>query len=522
MHESATQWSQYFPRLRRVPDATFIRRLLPLTAVFLLFRIASAVVVSQPGYTDAYYYVDVATRLARGLGLTADFIWSPIELGVVPVASHQFWMPMATTLQAAGVALLSGPLGDFRAAQAAIIAVAALVPAATHLCARSIGASDRAAVVAAAVVGLGGLFAPAWVTLDGFAPAALIGSLFFLAYARAAAGDFRAGLMEGALVGLLYLTRAEGALFGIALLALAIGTPSRRAGVAGVLVALVIGGAWLARERAIGVDPDLLARSALLVRYEQFFALASPTLDAFMRSLPDVMGAKLGALVTNATTFLFAFALVLVIPLARGVRDLWARADVRAWTALAVLVFAAQSLVWTLHSTRGSYFHSLGAFFPFGVAIAVAGGERWLATRRPEMSLAWASGSLLLVAALSAGALTQWDASFGAAARVRMAALDAIPAGSFLAIDAAAWRWLSGRTVIVTPSDGLDAAGCAAGASGLSATALVLEEAHFSAYDALYRGGERPSWLGAPIERGPVKIFPILSLPNPFCVFAHR
>jgi len=213
-----------------VPDATFIRRLLPLTAVFLVFRIASAVVVSQPGYTDAYYYVDVASRLARGLGLTADFGWNPIELGpAMPYVSHQFWMPMATALQALGIALLGGPLGDFRAAQAAIIVVAALVPPTTYLCARSLGAGDRAALVGAAVVGLGGLFAPAWVSLDGFAPAALLGSLFFLVYARAAAGDVRAGAAAGVLVGLLYLTRAEGALFGVALLALAIGATSRRA-----------------------------------------------------------------------------------------------------------------------------------------------------------------------------------------------------------------------------------------------------------------------------------------------------
>lgn len=508
-----------------MPDATAIRRLLPLTAAFLLIRIASAAVVSQPGYTDAYYYADVATRLADGLGLTADFLWSPIELGRLPVPSHQFWMPMATALQAAGIWVAGPLLGDFRAAQAAIVLVAALVPAATYVSARSLGASDRASIVAAALAGLGGLFAPAWVSLDGFAPAALIGALFFLAFGRAARGDARAGLIAGLLVGLLYLTRAEGALFGVALLVLAARRPSRSAGIAGALVALAIGGAWLLRERSMGVDPDMLARTALLVRYEQFFAIAPPTFAAFVAALPEVIAAKASALLTNAATFVFAFSLVLVFPLLRGVRDLWARAEVWAWASLAALVFAAQSLVWTLHSTRGSYFHSLGAFFTFGVAIAVVGGERLLASRRPEIAPAWAWGTIVLVAALSFGALAQWEASFVGGARVRMAAVDAIPPGPFLAIDAAAWRWVSGRTVIVTPSDGIDAvpgAMCASVLSGARPASLVLEEAHFSAYDALYRGTSRPPWLAAPIERGTVKIFPISDSFDVVCGVSDR
>ena len=507
-----------------MPDATAIRRLLPLTAAFLIVRVFSSVIVSQPGYTDAYYYFDVATRFARGLGLTADFLWNPIEMGMLPVPSHQFWMPMATVLQGIGIFALGPFLGDFRAAQAAIILVAAFVPAATYLCARSIGASDRASIFAAVVAGLGGLFAPAWVTLDGFAPAALIGALFFLAYPRAAAGDVGFGAVAGVLVGLLYLTRAEGALFGLALLALAARRTSRSAGIAGSAFALLIGAGWLLRERSIGVDTDVLARTALLVRYEDFFAFASPTLDAYLRAFPDVLAAKAGALVTNATTFLFSFSLILVIPLAVGIRALWSRVDARAWTLLAVLVFAAQSLLWTLHSTRGSYFHSLGAFFPFGVAIAAAGGERLLSSRRPEIANAWAAGALLVVAALSAGALAQWESAFVEPAKLRAAALvQSVPAGSFLAIDAAAWRYLSGRTVIVTPADGIDAAACAMELTDPHPTSIVLERAHFSAYDAMYALRERPSWLGEPIilVMSDIRIFPVIGPTDRACAFSR-
>jgi hypothetical protein len=499
-----------------VPDAAAIRRVALISAAFLLVRIASTSVVLQPGYTDAYYYADVAVRLARGAGLTADFVWNPIELGTLPVTSHRFWMPLATVLQGGGIAGLGPLLGDFRGAQAAIVATSALVPAAAYVSARVLAAGERAALAAASIVGLGGLFAPAWVTLDGFAPAALIGALFFIAFAVAARGSIRAGTVAGVLVGLLYLTRAEGALFGLALVALAMRRSSRGAGLAGAAVALVVGSAWLARNAAAGIPPDLFARTALLVRYEDFFAVRAPTLDAFVAALPDALAAKGSALVTNAITFAFAFALLPVAALVAGARGLWARMEVRAWCALAVVVFAAQSLLWTLHSTRGSYFHSLGAFFPFGIAIAVAGGERLFASRRPEIATAWLGGTLLLVVALSGGAMVQWDAAFNAGAKARAAAADAIPDGPFLAIDAAAWRWITGRTVIVTPSDGIPAAACIIASTG--ARSIVLEEAHFSRYDAMYKTGDgRPSWLGAPIERGTVKVYPVIGPAGASC-----
>src|SRR5207245_1717779 len=97
--------------------------------------------------------------------------------GALPVASHRFWMPMATVLQAAGIAPFGSVIGDFRAAQSVVISVAAFLPAATFACARSLGATPRASLAAAAAAGLGGLFAPAWVSVDGFAIAALLGAL---------------------------------------------------------------------------------------------------------------------------------------------------------------------------------------------------------------------------------------------------------------------------------------------------------------------------------------------------------
>src|SRR5439155_1452018 len=80
--------------------------------------------------------------------------------------------------------------------------------------------------------------------------------------------------------------------------------------------------------------------------------------------------------------------------------------------------------------------------------------------------------------------------------RARIAAIDAIPPGPFLAIDAAAWGWLADRPVIVSPADSVELGVCVA--SRYRATSVVLEPAHFSAYDALYRSATSPA-LESPV-----------------------
>ena len=457
--------------LRR-PEVT---QLVALCAALLAVRAASMLVVTQPGYTDAYYYALVAERVALGQGLTADFVWNFMEVpafGELPVASHRFWMPLSTLIQAAGIRLIGGLVGAFGAGQLAIVAVAAAIPAVAYAAARSLRVTHRQAMLAAAFAGLGGAFAPGWVSLDSFAPAAVLGTAFFLCLGRAAAGDVRAGALAGLAVGLLYLARAEGALFGIALLAL-----RSRAGLAGAAVALAIGVAWQLRQYALGYPADLFARSAFLLRYEDFFRIAPPTFEAYLAQWPDALRAKGEALATNAVTFAFAFLLILLPGVAVASRRGWRRADVRAWALLGLGVYLAQSLVFTLHSTRGSYFHSLAAFLPFGVALAVQGSARWAG--RPT-----AVAALMGVAILSVFSILQWDLSFNSLYQRRAAAVGALPPGTLLAIDGAAWRWISGRPAVVSPADGLDAAACQL--RRIDPRVLVLEPAHFSAYDERY------------------------------------
>ena len=491
------------------------RALAVLSLGLVAFRVLSAAFfVTQPGFTDAYYYVDVAQRLAHGQGLTADFVWNFLEaprLADLPVPSHRFWMPLATVVQATGIAALEPILGTFRSAQAAIIAVAAFIPAAAYVSARSIGASSRAALVAAALAGLGGFtFAPAWITLDSFAIAALVGTFFFVSFGRAAAGDVRAGAIAGALVGLLFLARAEGALFGVALLALAIRPSSRLSGMAGSAVALAIGIAWLARGLVLPGSPaTAFAKGVFLVRYEDFFALSpSGTAD-----LATLIGVRVSALWSDIVVALAALLLFLAVPLFLGLRTGWRLPAVRAFAALALLIYIAEGLIWPLHATRGSYFHSLAAFFPFAMALVALGGETWLARFEQSGRRLTTYGTLGAVLVLAVFGLTNWDASFNEPYRARVAALEVIPPGPFLAIDAAAWRWISDRSVLIAPADGPETAACVA--IHYRVQSLVLEPAHFSAYQALYDGTGSP-WFGQRAERGGIRVYSLNG--NPGCL----
>jgi hypothetical protein len=207
--------------------------------------------------------------------------------------------------------------------------------------------------------------------------------------------------------------------------------------------------------------------------------------------------------VTNVVTLVFAFGVLLVPGIARAAWSTRDRPEVRAFVGLLAVVFAVESLVFTLHSTHGSYFHSLAAFFPFGVALGVEGIAALL--RSVEGRRLAGAAAIMGALIVSVFAVSQWDISFNVPYRERVAIVDRIPAGSFMAIDAAAWRWIAGRPAYVTPSSGLDP--CTLGSTRV--TSIVLEPAHFSVYDALYAGGPHADYIGDPIRVGDVEIFAV-------------
>src|SRR2546428_13007759 len=88
------------------------------------------------------------------------------------------------------------------------------------------------------------------------------------------------------------------------------------------------------------------------------------------------------------------------------------------------------------------------------MALVALGGDAWLNQRDAAMRRLAVTGTLFAAAGLAVFGLATWNTAFNAPYRARLAALDAIPAGPFLAIDAAAGRDLADLPVFGAPPGG--------------------------------------------------------------------
>ncbi|MFN8564458.1 MAG: hypothetical protein U0703_23210 [Anaerolineae bacterium] len=53
--------------------------------------------IAAPGYTDVYYHLNAANRMASGQGLTDPYVWTYIgALDRLPMPSHLYWMPLTS------------------------------------------------------------------------------------------------------------------------------------------------------------------------------------------------------------------------------------------------------------------------------------------------------------------------------------------------------------------------------------------------------------------------------------------
>ena len=63
----------------------------------LVVRIVTALPEAQPGYMDAAYYYDIADSVARGRGLSENFLWNYLSNPTsLPQPSNAYWMPITS------------------------------------------------------------------------------------------------------------------------------------------------------------------------------------------------------------------------------------------------------------------------------------------------------------------------------------------------------------------------------------------------------------------------------------------
>jgi 4-amino-4-deoxy-L-arabinose transferase-like glycosyltransferase len=505
----------------------------PLLLYGLAF-VVRALLMAQypdPGYPDSFYYVDVARSLAAGHGLNVDFVWIFAEVGgrlpaspVLPIPSNAHWLPLASFIQAPFVAVL-GPTAI--ASALPMVLIGSLAAPLTWAIARDVGASrtvQLGAGVLGAIPAIGVVFMAQPENFAIFQP--LVAAVLWLA-ARGLRGDARAYVASGFLVGLASIARNDAYLLGVAVgLVFVIdrirawrsgGRPrlpwAAAAGCLGLF--LIVVGPWWYRQLTLfgSISPTASSGTALwLTSYRQWNSITADTsFDAFMaQGLGAIVSSRLLGFVAAAANFAVIIASVVLMPFI--VWGAWRRRasnDVLPWFLYVFIMFAGATLIFPLHVPGGAFIHSAVGMAPLAYILALEGVAALVMTiarRRPAWQpnvatplFTWAIvGLVISTAALYAPvAHASWNAD--RAPRVTLAAeLDrlGIPlTDRLMTIDAAGYKYFTGRPGVVSPDDPIDT--IRAVAAGYGIRWMVIERA--GTVEALYpvlADDRRPDWIG--------------------------
>ncbi len=462
------------------------RDLLTLVGLALAARIAAALLIDYPPYTDPAYYGLVAERLAGGHGFSVPVLWSFLEVGgrlptnpILPVASNGHWMPLTSILAAGSISLFGGFLGDARAAQLPTIALgSALVPF-TYLISRELWANRFNAWIAALLVLLAGPLLVMVPLVDSFAVFGAAGAATIWCATRAARSE-RPGpwlAAAGAAAGLATLARIDGLLLLMAPLVAWLvhrnwGGRRARLGWGAVAIGafLVVVAPWLARDLAVfgSALPSAGGHTLWITSYNEQFSIShDPTLSSYLAwGAGSIIGSKVfawGELVGRTAVVLGG---IFVVPFVVGLWRERGRPELAPFLAYFAVMFLAMGAVFTFHAPKGAYYHSALAWLPFAAGLAVANlaptamaiGRAWPFLRRAATHRFLAVAGLLGAAALSlvgSGVLiSQWtDARGKLALAADFLQQQGASADRVLAYDPAALYALSGNPGVAPPYD---------------------------------------------------------------------
>jgi hypothetical protein len=495
----------------------------------LLTGVVYALVLDQPGYTDAYYYFNAGQRLADGEGLTDPYLWiylnAPDDL---PAPSHTYWMPLQSLLAAAAMV----PFGStFRAAQIpSVLCFAGLVTLAFWI-GEHLGGSRRRAWLAALLVMFGGFFTPFWTTTDTFALYGLVGAgaLAAMGLGRAS-GSGRWYALAGGLSGLAHLARADGLLLVMVLVMVALwphgglfrrsGEQSRRisgaqlraAGI-GVLVYLLVMLPWFVRNMAV-IDAPLPSGGMQTIWLRGYNELVNYPPGASASAFLDwgwdnILQSRRDALRTNLGTFIAVETWVILGPFVLA--GLWRR---RAEPfLLGVMLYAlglhlAMTFVFAYPGYRGGLFHSSAALLPFWASASVLGLDaavEWAARKRrwrkPQARRVFSTALIVLAVVLSAGMFARQLDNWRDSDEFYNMVVSNLPPDAVLMVnDPTALYYHTGHWGVVVPNADPDV--IPEIAARYSVTHLVLDINRTNPFTPLFLGKESRPFLCGPESSG--------------------
>lgn len=508
-----------------------------LRTPLLLFGLAFAVrallmvIYPDPGYPDSFYYVDVARALAAGQGLNVDFVWIFAEVGgklpanpVLPVPSNAHWLPLASFIQAPFVVVLGATA---IASALPMVLIGSLAAPLTWAIARDVGASrtvQLGAGVLGAIPAAGTVFMAQPENFAIFQP--LVAAILWLA-ARGLRGDVRAYLLAGLLVGVASVARNDAYLLGgtVGLVfvidrvrAWRSRTPPALPWMAAVgclgLFLLVVGPWWYRQLAEFGsISPTASSGNALWIReYRQWNSItADVSFDAFLaQGIGPILGSRFFGFVAAAANFAVIIASVVLMPFI--VWGAWLRrrsGDFTPWFLYVLILFAGATFLFPLHVPGGAFIHSAVGMAPHAYILALEGVVALvgaIARRRPAWNPAVAgplfswSVVVFVVATAALYAPVAWQGwSASRAPRVALAAeldrLGVSPTDRLMTIDAAGFKYFTGRGGVVSPDDPIDVIRDVA--AGYDIRWLVLErDGIVEAMTPVLADDDRPSWIG--------------------------
>ncbi len=377
----------------------FVLYLVGIGMIWLVAQFQTA-----PGYMDADYYLAGGMQLAEGKGFTEPFIWNYLnDPKTLPVASHAYWMPLASIVAATGLKLFGS--GGFFSARISFILAAGLIAPMTARLAFALTRRTWNAWMAGLLATLPGFYLAYLGTTDTFALFAVLGAAWFItanlamsfdAYTTGSSShDLAWALLLGVIAGLMHLTRADGVLWlGMSLLAViwvlgrnSPGISKPRIILNGLLClagyALVMGPWFLRNLTVFGAPLAPGASKALwLLSYDELYQFPANTLTParwWSAGVGSLLSERWAALWQNVQSTLVVQGQIFLAPLILAGWWRYRRHDILKLALVAwLIIFFVMTFVFPLAGWRGGYFHSGIALQPVLWAVVPAGLEAFV------------------------------------------------------------------------------------------------------------------------------------------------
>ena len=521
-----------------------VRTPVALFVLALLVRLALIAVYPDPAYPDSYYYVDVARAIAAGHGLNVDFVWIFAEVGnripdvpTLPVPSNAHWLPLASLVQVPFITVL-GPTA--LASALPLVLIGSLAAPLTWAIARDARAEPLVAVTAGVLSAVPAAATVFMAQPENFAIMHTLVAATIWMTARGLKGDNRAYAFAGLLAGLASLGRNDGVFLGAAVglvwfwdrwrwMRSRRGSGSwfhvedRRpiafwAAVGCLGLFLLVMGPWWARQVSVfgSISPTSSNGAALWIRtiHEWNSITAHPSLGQFLdQGWGTIIASRLAGLGSAIGNFAVVIGSVILIPfILVGAIGRARSRDFGPWFLYTGVVFTTATLLYPLHVPGGAFIHSAIGLAPHATILAMEGVlllVRWIASRRrtwDERSagtvMTWGVVGMVIITAVvfARPVITRWDET--RQPRIQLAAeLDRLGVpitDRLMTIDAAGFKYWTGRPGVVSPDDPIETIEAVARAYDIRWLVIERDDAA-EALGPVLKGEIHPAWIGAPL-----------------------